>query len=190
MLDTTRPVTFYARNLLADRADPTCRPRYIRVIIHPDAEHLRREATRYDTRDDRRSSPEDGYTDTIGIFHPSHFTATIGSDRRTWTDETLPFAGVLRLASGNLTAEIITHEATHAALHITRLHNWHAHGGGRADLGDTLGTKEEAFAYLLGDIVRVVNERVWEYDRSTQGRIAPTAHHSQTERTSSAPHRL
>lgn len=165
MLNPDAPVTFYVRNLLADRADPTCRPRYIRVIIHPDDDHLRHDATRLDTRDDRRSTPEDGHAGTIGIFHPSHFTAAIGADRRTWVDQTPAFAGVLRLARGYLAPAVVAHEAAHAALHITRLHSWHAHGGGCADIGDASGPTEEAFAYLLGDIVRVVSERVAEYER-------------------------
>lgn len=89
-VDPDRSVTFYVRNLYADRNDDTCRPRYIRVIIHPDTEH------------------------------------------------------------------------------ITRLHNWHAHGGGRLSLGDgDSGDAEESFAYLAGGITAVISNRVWDYLQAT-----------------------
>lgn len=160
-----RSVTFYVRNLYADRNDDTCRPRYIRVIIHPDTEHLRREAERYG----REGHARDGDViepDTIALFQPSKFRAVIGSDRRTWIDTSTSFAGMLRLSRDHLTPDILAHEAIHAAAHITRLHNWHAHGGGRLSLGDgDSGDAEESFAYLAGGITAVISNRVWDYLR-------------------------
>lgn len=74
-----------------------------------------------------------------------------------------------------LDARVIAHEATHAALHILRLHDWAKDGGkGRADLGDNSGPHEEQFAYLLGDLTGILTTLAAKYKRTTRpSEVAP-----------------
>lgn len=161
--DPDRPVSAYVRHLYADRSDPACRGRYIRVGIYPTADALRAAASRYHVR--RGDVPEaDAFEDTLGVFQPRRFTTRYDRKRRAWVDTTAACAGVLRLCREALTPNVVTHEATHAALHITRLHDWaKPDTDGRADFGDNCDEAEEAFAYLLGDLTGVLFGMVADY---------------------------
>ena len=135
----------YIHGLYADRGDPTCRSRYIAVVLHPDAEHLRRRA--------RKQAPHQSWDGVDGCFHPAPFHERYDDKAGKWADSTPPFAGTMRLHLGRLDGEVVGHEAVHAALHIWRLHQWFkGDPTTTADLGGECGPVEEAFAYLLGGI--------------------------------------
>lgn len=142
----TRTKVAYIHTLYADRDDRACRSRYITVVLHPDVEHLRRAAS--------RRAPGQAWVGVDGCFQPCPFRQRYDRRAHQWIDTTPAHAGVMRLHPGRLDAEIISHEATHAALHIWRLHQWGQDSDSyRADLGDDCGPDEEAFAYLLGGLV-------------------------------------
>lgn len=160
MLDPTRPVTCYIHHLFADPDDPTCRGRYIRLIIHPTAVELSDSGTRYN----HRHQSDQDVNGSAGLFQPAPFRSRYDRKKRAWVDSTPPFAGIMRLANGHLTGEIIAHESTHAALHVTRLHDWtKPDHEGVADFGDGCDDTEEAFAHLLGGIAGEVNDVVLRY---------------------------
>jgi len=160
LIDPSRPATCYIHHLFADSDDPTCRGRYIRLIIHPDEDDLRAAGIAYNKR---RSNNQD-LSDAAGLFQPAQPRARYDRKTKAWIDTTTAFAGIMRLANGHLTGEVIAHESTHAALHVTRLHDWSKPGAnGDADFGDICDDREEAFAYLLGGIAAEVNNTVLRY---------------------------
>lgn len=83
---------------------------------------------------------------------PTLYQAKYNRKRKQWEDTTSPFAGVMRLSLSHLRPDVFVHEATHAALHITRLHDWAQPGGEGHTRFDEMGQAEEAFAYLLGNL--------------------------------------
>jgi hypothetical protein len=162
LIDTSRPATCYVHHLFADQGDRTCRGRYIRLIIHPNADSLVAAGTAYNKR---RGSSQD-LSGSAGLFQPTPFRSRYDRKTKSWADTTATFAGIIRLANGHLTGEVIAHESTHAALHVTRLHDWNKpDGSGNADFGDCCDDREEAFAYLLGGIAAEVNDAVLQYQR-------------------------
>lgn len=159
-IDPSRPVTAYVHHLFADREDPKCRGRYIRLVIYPNAADMAAAGNRYNRS---RGSTED-LTGIAGLFQPSPFRQRYDRKTRASIDTTTAFAGVMRLAAGHLTGEIITHESTHAALHVMRLHDWaQPDGPGNADFGDGVTDHEENFAHLLGAMAGNVNDVVLRY---------------------------
>lgn len=156
-LDPIRPATCYIHHLSADSDDPACRGRYIRLIIHPDRDDLRAAGLAYN----KRRGTHQYLGDAVGLFQPTYFRRRYDRTTKAWVDTTTAFAGIMRLANGHLTSEVIAHESTHAALHVTRLHDWAKPGfDGNADFGDCCDSREEAFAYLLGGIAAEVNNAV------------------------------
>ncbi len=159
-IDPSRPATCYIHHLLADSDDPACRGRYIRLIIHPNEDDLRAAGTAYNKR---RGSDQD-LRGSAGLFQPTRFRSRYDRKAKAWVDTTTAFAGIMRLADGYLNSQVIAHESTHAALHVTRLHDWAKPGSdGNADFGDGCDAREEAFAYLLGGIAHEVNNAVLQY---------------------------
>ena len=160
--------------LYADRDDPACRSRYIQVRFYETAADLQAAAARYSARRGDRDAG-DAYLDTMGVFQPSPCSARYDKRARKWIDTTPAFAGVLRLCRPALDARVLAHEATHAALHILRLHDWSKEGhDGVADLGDNCGPHEEQFAYLLGDLTGILTKLAATYKRSTRpSEVAP-----------------
>ncbi|MBK6556279.1 MAG: hypothetical protein IPG16_03335 [Comamonadaceae bacterium] len=161
MFDPELPCRAYVRHVYADRDDPQCRGRYFLVVFHPDPDDMRRAAYRHDKSSAYRTHRPGSVDDALGLWQPASARARYDRKQRMWVDTTPPFAGVMRFARGHLTPDVIAHESTHAALHITRLHDWSKDGhDGRADFGDDCDLAEEAFAYLLGDIVQSVTALV------------------------------
>lgn len=150
--DPHESVTGYISRLYADRLDPACRPRYLRVIIHPSTAHLRAAAQRY--------TKGVVFPDAEGIFHPLPLRSAYNRHTRTWEDTTGAMAGIIRVARDTVTPEVAAHECVHAGLHIMRLHDWSkVRGLGEACLED-MATQEEPFAYLVGALVPLVHTMV------------------------------
>ena len=158
-------------HLYADRDDPACRSRYIQVRFYRTADELQAAARRYSAG----RGDNDAFLDTLGVFHPSPWKSRYDKRQRKWIDTTPAFAGVLRLCRPALDARVLAHEATHAALHILRLHDWSKEGhDGTADLGDNCGPHEEQFAYLLGDLTGILTKLAAAYKRTTRpSEVAP-----------------
>lgn len=162
MFDPTRPVVATIHHLYADREGP-CRSRYFRLVIHPDLDHMRAAAKRYDRK---RFGPADSYDNAGGLWQPRPFASRYDRKTRRWIDTSSACAGVMRLARGHLDGEVIAHESTHAALHISRLHAWWldtSQAPERVVIED-MATDEEPFAYLLGGIAGEVGNLVWRYE--------------------------
>lgn len=160
-LDPSQPIKAYVSNIYADVEDPTCRPRYLAVTIYPDAAQLRTAGAAYDRhRVPGFRSPE---SDAVGLWQPANRRSRYDRRRRAWVDTTSPFLGVMRLAQGHLTREVVLHECTHAAVEATRRHHWAQDDQDpTADLGTECGPDEEAFCYLLTGIYESVDKIVAE----------------------------
>ena len=103
----------------------------------------------------------DGYPDALGLFQTTPMRSRYDRKAKAWVDTTTAFAGVIRLAQGHCSREVVAHESAHAALHITRLHDWaKPDGEGNANLGDICDPAEESFCYLLGSLVQEVERLV------------------------------
>jgi len=177
-LDPSRPTTCYIHHLHAGD-DPTCRGRYIRLVIHPNKHDLRAAGTAYNKR---RGCDQD-LSNAVGLFQQAYFRARYDRKTKAWIDTTTAFAGIMRLANGHLDGEVIAHESTHAALQVTRLHDWAKPGSdGNADFGDCCDAREEAFAYLLGGIAAEVNNAVLQYQAALPAPI-PSCSTTQPTRT-------
>lgn len=155
--DPSLPVTGYIRQLYADRFDPACRPRYLRLIIHPTAAHLRASALRY------HPHMGGGFFDhTLGVFQQVPLATRYDRRQRKWVDTTGSFAGIIRVEYHSVNPMIVAHECAHAALHITRLHDWSKDDhGGEVHLDD-MQSQEEPFCHLLGDLVATAQTMVAE----------------------------
>jgi hypothetical protein len=111
---------------------------WLRVRIHPTVEHLQHAAWQH------RPEGGKGYWDgCVGCFHPSIPT---GEDQT--------YAGLLRLAEGHITPEIVAHELLHAACTVYRM---------RVCSDIRLGTgargREEALAYIYGELFADFHQR-------------------------------
>lgn len=115
--------------------------RYVRVMLHPDVEHLRVAAARYAGGD---------FSQAAGCFHPApdRWRSVDGE----WVMVTDPhWAGVLRLAVGHLGTEPVVHEVVHAAATIYRMDVRTI-----INLGNGCRDREETLAYMVGDLARSV----------------------------------
>lgn len=95
-LDPDRAVHAYVSSLYADRDDPKCRSRYIRLGIYPTAEALRTAAGR---REAKHAGIRDPFDRTMGVFQPAPFRQRYDRKRRQWTDTTSACAGVMHRLS-------------------------------------------------------------------------------------------
>ncbi len=155
-IDVSRPFHGMVRHIYVDRETEGAQGRYLRVIIYPSTDQLQAAARRY--------RPDDDYTDTAGIFHPTPLRSRYDRRKRRWTDTTPPYVGTMRLAASHLTLDVIAHECTHAALTLIRHHDWaQTDGDGAADFGTNCSPHEERFAYVLGDLVAAVQDIVTKY---------------------------
>ena len=117
---------------------------WFRVTLHDTAEDLRRAA--------RRLRPGVDWTDTGACFHPAPWRERYDQDSDTFVRSGPRLMGTLRFARSNLFTEIVAHECAHAAAFVYRRY-WHEDGGLGDDCTDD---REEMFAYVLGDITRIV----------------------------------
>lgn len=165
-LNPEHPVTAYVHNIWPVQ-EGECRRRYIRVIIHPTVDDLNDAANRYEKR--RPGGGRAAGFAALGMFQPIGVRSKYDRKKRMWVDTTPAFAGVMRLARGHLTGEIVTHESVHAALAIWRMHMWSldVEGNASADFGDNGGPVEESFAHLVSGIAGEVSGIVWKYLRAT-----------------------
>jgi hypothetical protein len=105
------------------------------VRIHDTVEKLRAAATGY--------APGVDFTECYGCCHAAGWIDHTGTRRHGLRG----YAGIIRLADGYVTAEIVTHELVHAAVATYRMQV-------REDvrLGRTVGQCEEALAYIYGEL--------------------------------------
>lgn len=158
-LDPAHVTRFIVSGLHADHYGPS-RSRYIHVAIHPDVEDMRSAANRYDVH---RSGRAQDQSEAVGLFQATPFRSRYDRKAKVWVDSTSACAGVMRLVQGWCSREVIAHECTHAALHITRLDDWgKPDHEGIANFGDGCDDTEESFAYLLGAMVQTVEVMVDE----------------------------
>lgn len=72
------------------------------------------------------------------------------------------YAGLIRLAEGHITAEIVAHELVHAAAAIYRMNV-----APSIRLGKDIGIREEDFAYIYGEVYASF-ETQWHSGRSAR----------------------
>ena len=149
-------------HIYVERDDPACSSRYLHLRIYRDVEDLRKAALAYN-RHRGVDDPDDEFGSAYGVFQPHALYERWEHGER--VDTTGPFAGVMRLCAEQLTGEVISHESTHAALHLWRMHQWATRGTNAVHLGDGCGPVEEQFAYLLGAIAGEVANVVWKYQQ-------------------------
>lgn len=122
--------------------------RYVRIYLYDTVEELRKAASRF-----HYEAPDSDTNKASGIFTPptQHFKyAKDGSE----TDLTDPhYGGMIRLARGHLTTEVIAHECIHAACAIYRLDITKS-----VVLWTHCNLREEQFAYLVGQLT---DEVMW-----------------------------
>ncbi len=153
-------LTAYLSNLWPDPDSNAARPRWIRLGVYATHAALQDAARAYD----RARRVVDDWDGVAGAFQPSVFSERYDRKTRRWVDSSGSFAGVLRLSQQELTPAVIAHEATHAALHLRRLHTWamthptdHVDGGDTGvGLSDGFDAIEEVLAYLVGDITSAI----------------------------------
>ena len=122
------------------------------VIVHDSVDSLRKAAT--------RSSPNDpnGFADSVGVFHPAPIRERYDKAAGKWRPVDW-YMGSVRFSRGHLSSEVLAHEATHAAAHLYR-RLWNKQGY----IGDHCGDDEEAFAYLVGASLSVINDALHDMD--------------------------
>lgn len=77
--------------------------------------------------------------------------------RRDWTDrDPRPHQATILLSFEHVTATVIAHEATHAAMHIYSIDSYRDHARASAHLHGG----NEVVPYLVGDIFSAITERV------------------------------
>lgn len=132
-----------------DRIGPR---RWIQVRIHPDVNHLRAAAHRTDPR-----LGQAGWDECHGCFQP-HGVRAVGEIH----DPPNGYAGILRLADGWITSEIVAHELVHAALQVYRMNV-------KADvrLGNGCRVREEQLAYIYGELFADMETKLLDrYERT------------------------
>ena len=164
-LDRTRPVRAYIHHLYADADDDTCRSRYLLLVIHPNVEQLRAAQAAYERQRDRKAglkpAAQADDSEACGLWQPVTTQSRYDRRAKAWLDTTPPFLGVIRLAQGYLTPEIVAHECVHAALTMARRHDWAKPGNsGEANFGGSCDDSEEAFAYSLSRLIVAVESVV------------------------------
>lgn len=120
-----------------DRIGPR---RWCTVRIHDTLDDLRNAA--HKLRSERGRS---GWNDCYGCFHPTWHWTNEDTGRREYSAN--GYAGLIRLATGHVTAEIVAHELVHAALQIYRMN---VHQDVR--IGKGCGGREEDLAYIYGEL--------------------------------------
>jgi hypothetical protein len=131
--------------IATDRIGPR---RWCRVHIHDTVEQLRTAGY--------RTSPwhgRDWWDGCMGCFQPS----PVRIDAVTGVARESSYAGILRLANGWVTAEIVAHELVHAALHVFRM-NVHPN----VHLGPGCRRREEQLAYIYGELYASFEARFHE----------------------------
>lgn len=119
----------------ADRVGPR---RWCLVRVHDTVEQLRAAA--------HRTAPwhgQDWWDGCVGCFQPS----PVRMDAETGAVIDGAYAGILRLAEGWVSAEIVAHELVHAALTVYRMNV-----SADVRLGDGCRRREEQFAYIYGQL--------------------------------------
>lgn len=125
-----------------DRVGPR---RWCLVRVHDTVEQLRAAA--------HRTAPWHGrawWAECVGCFQPS----PVRIDAETGALVDGAYAGILRLADGWMTAEVVAHELVHAALTVYRM-NVTPH----VRLGDGCRRREEQFAYIYGQLYASFEKR-------------------------------
>jgi hypothetical protein len=123
--------------IATDRVGPR---RWCWVRIHADTDDLARAAERLLAE---CSSGE--WAGTLGCFQPT--PATRKAPDGSVLEPPNGYAGVLRLADGWITPEIVAHELVHAAVQIYRMN---VHYDVR--LGNGCREREEQLAYIYGEL--------------------------------------
>lgn len=105
--------------------------------------------TVHDTVEELRIAARNGqdHSTALAVFQPAPIRISVGP-----ADETLPqqYAGLMRVTR-DVDATILAHECVHAAAAL-----WRRQRGLVVDLGDGVAEPEEAFAYVVGDLVGAV----------------------------------
>lgn len=113
-------------------------PMWLTLTVHDDLKHMRRLGERYHPW-------EGGFGEAVGLWQPATVhEQLINGD---WVDRRPRFAGILRLTRGHIDADVVAHEAAHAALTIYR-----RAVGRPASFGVTCGDHEENLCYIMGDL--------------------------------------
>lgn len=136
---------------IGTRGDERTGPaRWIRVVVHPDVPDLHRLARRRSPW----SPPDPGCR---GIFQPAVWRERYDPETKAWVRRwPASYVGILRLARGWVTSEIVAHELMHAACAIYRASVCH-----RIRLEDDCGRREESLAYIYGQLFAGFQD-VWE----------------------------
>lgn len=120
-----------------DRIGPR---RWCTVRIHDSLDDLRDAAHKL-----RPERGRTGWDDCYGCFHPTYHYFNPDTRRRRYSVH--GYAGLIRLANGHVTAEIVAHELVHAAVQIYRM-NIHPD----VRLGANCAGREESLAYIYGEL--------------------------------------
>ncbi|WP_409463592.1 hypothetical protein [Amycolatopsis sp. GA6-003] len=126
-------------SIATDRIGPR---RWCWVVVHPDLDHFRAAAI--------RTAPWHGtaYWDgCLGCFQPVAYRER--HDGEAWVGRwpANGYAGILRLAEGHVSPEIVAHELVHASAQIYRMNV-----DRDVRLGDDCGEREEQLAYIYGEL--------------------------------------
>jgi len=128
-----------------DRIGPR---RWCQVRVHDTVEDLRRAA--------HRLRPDTGaawWDECYGCFHPTWHWTDSETGRRVYSPN--GYAGLIRLAEGHISFEVIAHELVHAAAQIYRMN---VHSDIR--LGGNCASREESFAYIHGELMNDLIEKL------------------------------
>jgi hypothetical protein len=123
--------------------------RWIQVRVHPNSDHLVVAADRL--------APHHGlgwWEDCRGCFQPARYRIVQGQVVQAPNG----YAGILRLAKGWITPEIVAHELVHAACQIYRM-NVKA----ELRLSNGCGEREEQFAYIYGELAGAMQGKLSEH---------------------------
>lgn len=118
--------------------------RWFRVSVHPDEHTFRAAANAF------RPDDSTAFKEAVACFHPAPerwFYEQGKPDRQIDSG----YGGTFRFAAEWIDAEVLAHEAVHAAARTWRLDVTSA-----VHLGWDCAKNEETFAYLVGDIVQQV----------------------------------
>ncbi|MER5608366.1 hypothetical protein AB0F93_00220 [Micromonospora tulbaghiae] len=124
-------------------------PRWWWVVVHPGVEELRAAGDAWL----RRQGAYADLSDAVGLCQPVGWMEYEESPRERHYPAS-GYAGVVRLAVGEVTAEIVAHELVHAAVATYRMNV-------RPDvrLGVQCGGREEDLAYLYGELFASFQDR-------------------------------
>lgn len=123
------------------------KPRGVRIKIHDNVAALRAATTKHTQKWDRRKKNVKGeFSELLGVCHRFHMMND-------------PVCAIVRLAPPNIGVGILSHELTHAAVHIREIENQFE------DVPLTC-ENDEQFAWVLGELVRctantLIEKGVW-----------------------------